>query len=296
MTLPVIGFVGLGNMGLPMADRLCAAGYPLVVSDVAPGVAATFADGHPGTVAATGPADVADSDIVILMLPSSAVVEAVLGGTEAAAGLAEALRPGALVVDMGSSEPARTRALAARLAALDVRLVDAPVSGGVRGATAGTLAVMTGGAPEDLAEVAPLFAHLAGTVVHVGPVGAGHAAKALNNLVSAASVSVTVEALRVAEGFGIAPETMTEVLNGSSGRSNTSENKVVQFMTSGTFRSGFALQLMAKDVRIALDLARSLGCRTDVSDRVEQQWSAVAADVPPATDHTEMYRLVGGAR
>lgn len=296
MSLPLIGFVGLGNMGVPMAERLHAAGYPLVVSDVAPGVAAAFAQAHPGTAVAARPADLADADLVILMLPSSAVVEAVVDGTDAGVGLADVLQPGTLVVDMSSSEPARTQALAERLAALDLRLVDAPVSGGVRGAVAGTLSVMTGGSRSDLAELAPLLDHLAKNIVHVGPVGAGHAAKALNNLVSAASVSVTVEALRVAEAFGIAPETMTTVLNGSSGRSNTSENKVVQFMTNGSFGSGFALQLMAKDVRIAVDLARSLGRRTDVSDSVEAQWSTVAAAVEPDTDHTEMYRLVGGNR
>ncbi|MBF4160726.1 NAD(P)-dependent oxidoreductase [Nocardioides acrostichi] len=296
MSLPLIGFIGLGNMGTPMADRLHAAGYPLVVSDIAPGVADSFVATHPGAMAADDQRSLATAELLILMLPNSAVVEGVLEGTGRGDGLAALAGAGSLVVDMSSSDPTRTRALAERLQRLDVRLVDAPVSGGVRGAIAGTLAVMTGGADEDLAEIAPLLEHLAKNVVHVGPVGAGHAAKALNNLVSAASVSVTVEALRVAEAFGIEPEMMNEVLNGSSGRSNTSENKVVQFMTSGTFGSGFALQLMAKDVAIALEVARSLGFRTDVSDAVGQQWRTVAAEVAPATDHTEMYRLVGGPR
>jgi 3-hydroxyisobutyrate dehydrogenase len=288
---PVVGFVGLGKMGAPMADRLQAGGYPLRVFDAVPGLADEFAADRPGVEAVDNVSGLAAAEIVILMLPSSDVVEAVVHG-----GLAEALRPGTLVVDMSSSDPVRTRKLAERLEGDGLRLVDAPVSGGVRGAVAGTLCVMAGGRQEDLDEVAPLLDHLAATVIQVGAVGSGHAAKALNNLVSAAGMSVTVEALRVAEAFGIDPSTMTTVLNASSGRSNTSENKVEQFMLSGTFGSGFTLALMAKDVRIALDLAHSLGQRSEVADQVEAQWSEVAASAGPQADHTEMYRLVGGPR
>jgi 3-hydroxyisobutyrate dehydrogenase len=282
----MIGFVGLGRMGRPMAGRLAEAGYRLVVSDAAPGVAASIE----GAVAATDHGDFAGVDVVILMLPNSAVVESVLEEE----GLAAVLEPGALVVDMSSSEPLRTRALAARLAGRGLRFVDAPVSGGVRGAVAGTLAVMTGGDEADIAEIQPLLEILGRTVLPVGPVGSGHAAKALNNLVSAATLSVTVEALRLGAEFGIAPQTMNAVLNSSSGRSNTSENKVAQFMLDGNYGSGFALQLMAKDVRIAVDLARDLAQRTEVADLVAGQWSRVAALVTPETDHTAMYELIGG--
>jgi 3-hydroxyisobutyrate dehydrogenase len=197
---------------------------------------------------------------------------------------------------MSSSEPLRTRDLAARLGSRGLRFVDAPVSGGVRGAVAGTLAVMAGGDEADLAYLRPVLDVLGGKVLAVGPVGSGHAAKALNNLVSAATLSVTVEALRLGASFGIDPETMTAVLNSSSGRSNTSENKVAQFMLDGSYGSGFALQLMAKDVRIAVDLARALDRRTEIADRVAEQWSRVAASVTPETDHTAMYDLIGGPR
>jgi 3-hydroxyisobutyrate dehydrogenase len=129
-------------------------------------------------------------------------------------------------------------------------------------------------------------------VIAVGPVGSGHAAKALNNLVSAATMSVTVEALRLGMSFGISPAIMTEVLNSSSGRSNTSENKVAQFMTSGTFASGFALQLMAKDVGIAVDLADALGQEAEISREVSRQWRRIAGQVTPETDHTQMYELI----
>jgi 3-hydroxyisobutyrate dehydrogenase len=280
-------------MGRPMAGRLAEAGYPLVVSDAAPGVAAEVASaGH--VVAATDRNDFAGVGVLILMLPDSAVVESVL--EDDTDGLAAVLRPGTLVVDMSSSEPLRSRALATRLGRRGLRFVDAPVSGGVRGAVAGSLAVMTGGDEADLAEIRPVLQVLGTKMLTVGPVGSGHAAKALNNLVSAATLSVTVEALRLGAEFGIAPETMNAVLNSSSGRSNTSENKVAQFMLDGGYGSGFALQLMAKDVRIAVDLARALARETEISDRVAEQWSRIAAEVTPRTDHTAMYELIGGAR
>jgi 3-hydroxyisobutyrate dehydrogenase len=283
-----LGFIGIGKMGWPMASRLHAAGFELTVGDALAGTVSRFVAEHPGTRPAGGPQDYADVDALILMLPSSDIVEAVLedGGTAAA------LRRGTLVVDMSSSVPTRTRDLAARLAAAGLRFADAPVSGGVRGAVAGRLAILAGGEQEDLDRLAPVFAPLAAAVIVVGPVGAGHAAKALNNLVSAATMSVTVEALRLGERFGIPPGVMTDVLNSSSGRSNTSENKIAQFMTSGTFASGFALQLMAKDVGIAVDLAADLGQAAEVAQAVARQWRRIAGQVTPETDHTQLYELI----
>jgi 3-hydroxyisobutyrate dehydrogenase len=287
-----LGFIGLGRMGWPRAARLYDAGYQLTVADAAPGVAEGFVTDHPLAVTARTVDAYRAVDALILMLPNSAVVESVLEGDAVAA----ALRPGTLVVDMSSSEPLRTRALAERLAARRLRMLDAPVSGGVRGAVAGTLAVLAGGEEADLAEVRPVLQRLARNVIPVGPVGSGHTAKALNNLVSATTISVTVEALRLGERFGIPPETMTEVLNSSSGRSNTSENKVAQFMISGSYDSGFALHLMAKDVGIAVDLACELGQPTEVADSVARQWRRIAGAVTPQVDHTAMYELIGGDR
>ncbi|MGW2055660.1 NAD(P)-dependent oxidoreductase [Streptomyces sp. NPDC001840] len=290
--LRTLGFIGLGKMGTPMASLLHRAGFALVVGDLDEHAVAGFVDEHPGAVAATGPSSYGEVDALVLMVPNSAVVEAVLETD----GVAAVLRPGTLVVDMSSSVPTRTRALAARLTGAGLRFVDAPVSGGVRGAVAGKLAVMAGGERSDLDQLVPVFEPLASTVIMVGPVGSGHAAKALNNLVSAATISVTVEALQLGERFGITPETMTEVLNSSSGRSNTSENKVIQFMTSGTFGSGFALHLMAKDVGIAVDLADALHQEAEVAHEVARQWSRIAAAVTAETDHTQMYELIGAQR
>ena len=207
--------------------------------------------------------------------------------------VADVLPPGCLVIDMSSSEPLRTRSLAARLQAKGLSMLDAPVSGGVRGARAARLSVLVGGSQDDLARAAPVLNAMAATIIRVGDIGSGHAAKALNNLVSAATMSITVEALVLAEAFGISAETMTTVLNSSSGRSNTSENKVAQFMTSGSFDSGFSLQLMAKDVGLAVALAGALDRPVELADHVADQWRRVAGEVSPATDHTQMYTLLG---
>lgn len=289
MTPRRVGFVGLGRMGTPMASRLAESGYELTVSDADHAVLHSFLVAHPGTCAGTSASDWADVELLVLMLPDSAIVESVLV-TE---GLAGRLGAGALVLDMSSSEPLRTRELAARLTDSGLRFADAPVSGGVRGAVAGTLSALFGGSATDLETVRPLLTRLARTIIHVGPVGSGHAAKALNNMVSAATVSITAEALRVAAQFGIPPATMTAVLNGSSGRTNTSENKAGQFMLSGTFDSGFSLALMSKDVNIAADLAERLDWPLEIGEAIAAQWRRIAATAGPAADHTEMYALIG---
>jgi 3-hydroxyisobutyrate dehydrogenase len=291
VTITRVGFIGLGNMGTPMAGHLAGAGFRLTVADTAPGVVDRFVAANPGSAAAAGPESFAAAEALILMLPTSQIVEDVLERDQ----VADALPPGCLVIDMSSSEPLRTRALAGRLQARGLPMLDAPVSGGVRGARAATLSVLAGGAAGDLERATPLLSAMAGPIIHVGDIGSGHAAKALNNLVSAATMSVTVEALAVAGAFGISADTMTQVLNSSSGRSNTSENKVAQFMTSGRFDSGFSLALMAKDVGLALGLARSLNRPVEVSGHVADQWRRLAGQAGPATDHTQLYTLLGAA-
>jgi 3-hydroxyisobutyrate dehydrogenase len=289
MSLTQLGFIGLGNMGSPMAAHLAEAGFALTVSDAAPGVTEGFVAAHPTAIAAAGPESFASVQALILMLPTSDIVEDVLEREK----VADALPPGCMVIDMSSSEPLRTRTLAARLQAKGLSMLDAPVSGGVRGARAARLSVLVGGSQDDLTRATPVLNAMAATIIRVGDTGSGHAAKALNNLVSAATMSITVEALVLAEAFGITAGVMTKVLNSSSGRSNTSENKLAQFMISGSFDSGFSLQLMAKDVGLAVALARSLDRRVEVADHVADQWRRIAGEVSPATDHTQMYTLLG---
>jgi 3-hydroxyisobutyrate dehydrogenase len=269
VTREPIAFVGLGNMGAPMASRLVAAGYDVRGYDPA----VTLQCSVPDLSAA-----VEGAAVVILMLPDSGVVESVLGNV--------ALPAGALVVDMSSCEPLRTRALAATLP-----LLDAPVSGGVARAVAGTLTIMAGGAPADLERVAPILAHL-GTVTHTGPVGSGHAVKALNNLLSAIHLYATSAAILAGERFGLDPEVMLAVFNAASGRSGSTEHKWPDFILPGTYDSGFGLRLMLKDMRIAVDLADRVGAPDRLGHLAADLWSRAAAGLDPAADHTEIARWI----
>jgi 3-hydroxyisobutyrate dehydrogenase len=205
------------------------------------------------------------------------------------AGLLDALAPGTVLVDMGSSEPLRTRALAGHVAERGAVLVDAPVSGGVSGATAGTMTIMVGGPEDVVAPLVTLFGVL-GRMRHVGPVGAGHALKALNNLMSAAHLLASSEALLAGQRFGLDPAVMLDAVNGSSGRSGSTENKWPNFVLPGTFDSGFALGLMLKDIRIALGLAEATGAPSALAARTVELWGEAAAALGPAADHTEIVR------
>jgi 3-hydroxyisobutyrate dehydrogenase len=271
-------------MGLPMARRLIDAGYRVLGSDVAETArAAVGAAG--GESAPTAAEAAASADVVILMLPNSDVVESVVGQVETS------LREGTFVVDMSSSEPLRTRALAARLSGSGVRFVDAPVSGGVRGATAGTLTIMVGGDPDDIEPVRPVLEPL-GRVVVAGPVGAGHAAKAINNLMSAIHLWGTGEGVEIGRRFGIEPSVLIEIVNGSSGRSGSSENKWPNYVLPGTFDSGFAAGLMLKDIRIAVGLAAGVGAAAPLGEQAVALWTQAVDVLGPAADHTEIGRWI----
>jgi 3-hydroxyisobutyrate dehydrogenase len=284
--ISTIGFVGLGNMGAPMVARLVEAGYRVQAFDVSTDARARAAS-H-GAVAAAALADAAASaDAVILMLPNSDIVESVADAPEFVA----ALKPGALVVDMSSSEPLRTRALAERLTVAGHPLVDAPVSGGVKGAVGGTLTVMVGGEGDAVARIEPVLA-VFGRSVRAGGTGAGHAVKALNNLLSATHLWITGEAIAAGERFGLDPEVMISIFNGSSGRSGSTENKWPNFVLSGSYASGFGLRLMLKDMRIAVGLAEAAGAPSRLGEAAAELWSEAAEGLDPSADHTEVARWI----
>jgi 3-hydroxyisobutyrate dehydrogenase len=295
-----IGFVGVGMMGAPMARCLLRSGYELYIADTDAARAGALTDS--GETHRLEPQTAARLDVLITMLPNSQIVERALLGArpsdsdaapaDGATGWARHLPPGALVIDMSSSEPARSRELAVTLSRLGLFYLDAPVSGGVRKAQAGSLAILVGGEAAVLERCRPLLQAMGASVLHVGAAGAGHAAKALNNYVSAAGLVAAVEALHVAARFGIAPAVMTEVLNASTGRNNTTENKVGQFMLSGTFASGFTLQLMVKDLKIAHALAQGVGYPMRFGTVCAALWEEAAQRSVPTSDHTEMYRLL----
>lgn len=290
MSEPRIAFIGLGMMGQPMTARLLAAGFAVNGADLSEPARAAFAAAG-GTPFADAREAVRGAGMVITMLPDGkAVREALLG----AGGIAAALAPGTLVIDMSSSAPLGTARLGTELEAMGLRLVDAPVSGGVRRAVDGTLSIMAGGAAADVEEARPVLEAMGRSIFATGPLGSGHAMKALNNYVSAAGMLAACEALAVAQKFGIDGDTMVDVLNASTGRNNATEVKLKPFVLSGTFASGFSLALMAKDLRTAADLAREMGFDDSFTEHTTRIWEAARAALPGQPDHTEIFRFVAG--
>ncbi|HEY8418284.1 MAG TPA: NAD(P)-dependent oxidoreductase [Limnochordales bacterium] len=283
-----VGFVGLGKMGWPMAGRLVDAGFPVTVLDANEAAAARFVQERGGRRASTLRDVAAASDVVITMLPNGEVVRrVVLGsgdGTEA--GLLAGMRPGSILVDMSSSDPVGTRSLGQICRERGVAMVDAPVSGGVPRAVAGTLAIMAGGDAEVIDKLEPIFSVLGQRVFRTGPLGSGHAMKALNNFVSAAGLIAAAEALLVGRAFGLDPNTMIDVLNASTGRNNSTENKFKQYILSRTFNSGFTLDLMLKDLTMAVDLARKTGTPALFASACRELWAAARSCLEPGADHT----------
>jgi 3-hydroxyisobutyrate dehydrogenase len=263
-----IGFIGLGKMGFVMAGRLQRGGHSLIVLDALPAIAERFVAEYPGATPARGLEALSAADVVITMLPNSDIVEDVILGKPEQRGLIGILHPGSIIIEMSSSEPMRSKTLAQALEKLRLQFLDAPVSGGVQRAVDGSLAIMVGGEKTQFDAHQGLFKQMGKTITHVGPAGAGHALKALNNYVSAAGLVAAAEALLVGQEFGLDPALMTEVFNNSSGRNYATENKVKQFMLSDNFNSGFSLQLMAKDLAIAMNLGKSIGWRMLLGEEV----------------------------
>lgn len=283
-----IAFIGLGQMGAPMARRLVEAGLDVRGFDLADLARAQLMEVG-GTPASSAADAVSGAGIVVTMLPDSNAVEAVLQASD----VADTIDRGTLVVDMSSSEPDRTRRLAASLETRGVALIDAPVSGGVARARTGELAIMVGGDDDAVGRAEGVLAKL-GRVFRAGPVGAGHAVKALNNLMSATHLLVTSEAILTAEAFGLDPQLILSIVNASSGRSGSTENKWPNFIVGSTYDSGFALRLMLKDMRIAAGLAHRLAVPSELTDRAVELWSEAADALSESADHTEIARWLEG--
>ncbi len=281
-----VGFIGLGKMGQPMAARLLGAGFALRVFDSRSKAIGDFLAQHGGDAAGSA-ADLGRGvAVVITMLPNGdAVRDVVLGD-----GLLDAMRPGSVLIDMGSSSPTGTQTLGETLAARRVAMLDAPVSGGVPRAEAGTLAIMVGGAPDVVARCRAVLQALGGSIFETGPLGSGHALKALNNLVSAAGLIAATEALLIGRRFGLDAAVMIDVFNASTARNNSTENKLKQFVLSRTFASGFSLDLMVKDLTTALDLAHATGTPAPFSAECRELWAAAQAQLEGGADHTAVVR------
>ena len=287
-----IGFIGLGMMGYPMAHHLATAGHTVAVMDLNSATVARFVSEHAGAVAIADLKDLHDVDMAITMLPDSNAVDAVILGINGKQGLGDVLKQGATVVDMSSSEPMRSRELAKALAVKGLNYLDAPVSGGVRRANDASLAVMVGGDAAVLEQCENILKTMGKNLTHVGPHGAGHAMKALNNYVSAAALVATAEALHVGKAFGLDPDLMVSILNSSTGKNNTTENKAKQFMLSSAFNSGFSLSLMAKDLGISMGLGKAMNQPMPLGQEVLGLWRSADQTLGKGADHTEMYRFL----
>jgi 3-hydroxyisobutyrate dehydrogenase len=279
-----VGFIGIGNMGWPMAANIAKAGHQLTVFDLDSEKSSRFAREH-SCQAESGLAEIAANEIVVTMLPTGQIVRNVILEAQDGA-FVKALRPGALVIDMSSSEPVGTRELGKVLDRDGVVLIDAPVSGAVPRAKTGTLAIMIGGNDKAAIERAkPLLLSMGQQLFETGPLGTGHAMKALNNYIAAAGYTAVAEALLIGQRFGLDQEKMVDILNVSTGRNFTTEVMVKEHVLGGKFATGFALGLMAKDVRIAADLGEAVHLDAPVSRLIRERW-ALARERLGATNDT----------
>lgn len=272
-------------MGWPMAANLVAKGFDVAVADTDTVRVSRFV-AEVGGRAAVDAADAArGAEAVIAILPTSKQV------AQVAALVKPAMAPGSLFIDMTSGQPAATRIIAAELALVGVTMLDAPVSGGVPRAKSGELAIMTGGEDAALDRAEPVLRAMGTSIHRCGAIGSGQAMKALNNLVSAGGFLMGIEALLVGQKFGLDTALMVDVLNASSGMTNSSQKKFKQFVLSRRFDSGFGLDLMVKDLGIALEVARDTGVPAPFSALCRELWAAAAVSLGPGEDHTAMARL-----
>ena len=283
-----IGFVGLGNMGWPMA-HLLDPHYSLRVLDARADVAESFAGEHRASATTDLAALAAASDAVITMLPNGDIVREVTLGD---GGLAPGLAPGSVLLDMSSSAPLGTRQLAEDLEPQrGWRWWTRPSRAGWAGARGGSLAIMVGGDADEIARCRPVLEHLGRVIYEMGGSGTGHAMKALNNYCSAAALSSACEALIVGDRMGLEPATMVDVLNASSGRSAATQGKIAEEILSRDFSAGFTIALMAKDVGIAGGLAEGLGLEAPILARTRDLWKDAAELLGDTAGVTEIVKL-----
>ncbi|MDB2700237.1 NAD(P)-dependent oxidoreductase [Alphaproteobacteria bacterium] len=279
MKIENIGFIGLGAMGSVMAPLLGQAGYNVFGYDIGSKI-----EKSTGVSQVQSINDLKNMDVIIFMLPNSKIV------TQVTNELLD-INIKSMLIDMSSSDPRETKQLGKTLQDKGINFLDAPVSGGVSRAKTGNLMIMAGGKVEHIKIVENLLSVM-GNVQFAGPLGSGHAIKALNNYVSAAGLIASFEALATARSFGIEPENFLKIINGATGKNNTTEVKLDKFVVSGKFNSGFALDLMVKDVSIANSLIKDLTTNDPLSGSVSGYLSKSLEELGANSDHTEVYRVL----
>ena len=279
MKIKNIGFIGLGAMGSVMAPLIVKSGCNVLGYDIKDKI-----DKSSGVKQVEDINEFGCLDVIIFMLPNGRIV------SEMAIKLLEKNLK-SVFIDMSSSDPRETQELGKKLKNTGVKFLDAPVSGGVARAKTGDLMIMAGGDEKILEEVYDLLSVM-GKVQFAGPLGSGHAIKALNNYVSAAGLISSFEALATARSFGIEPENFLKIINGATGKNNTTEVKLDKFVISEKFNSGFALDLMVKDVSIANSLIRDLSSDKPFSNDVLNHLSEALRTLEGNPDHTEVYKAI----
>ena len=283
-----VAFLGLGAIGAPMARHL-APRYELSVWNRTASKATAFAK-ETSSQAASTPAEAArGAAVVITCLPTSKEVESLLDGDD---GMLGAFESGATLIDCTSGDPATSRRIATRLAERGVGFVDAPVSGGVSGAMKGILTIMCGGDEATMARARPVLEAFGEKIVLCGPVGAGHAVKAVNQAMLGVHIWSLSEGLVALQKAGVSPETALDVINSSSGRSNTSMNLFPERVVTRTFPRTFRLALMDKDVRIAADFAREYGVPSPLLQLASELLREARRELGEEADHVETVQVL----
>jgi 3-hydroxyisobutyrate dehydrogenase len=284
-----VGFVGVGNMGWPMAACLVKAGFTVLVNDSRREVANNFVQQVGGSAPDSLRQLAEASEVVVTMLPTSAIVERVLA--EGDDNIFVGMKPGTIIIEMSSGVPSVTQVLAEKVASLGGTLIDAPVSGGVPRAKTGQLAIMVGGDSATIDQAMPVLSAMGTSVLRTGAVGSGQAMKALNNLVSTGGFLIGIEALLIGQRFGLDPGVMTDVLNAATGMNNSTQKKFRQFVLSRKFDAGFTMGLLAKDLSIALQVGRETGTAVPLSALVNEMIVSALSRFGPDADQTEMAKL-----
>ena len=265
-----VAFIGVGNMGRPMAANVVKGGHEVFLFDADPARSATVA-AEIGAVSLGILRESAVAEIIVTMLPDGHVVRTVALGDD---GIASVANPGTIVIDMSSSQPMLTRDTGAALKRRDIALIDAPVSGGVAKAITGTLTIMIGcDNASALDKAKPVLNCMGTTFFEVGGLGAGHAAKALNNVVAAANYAVLAEAMLTAERYGIDPGMFVDLVSASTGQSFLSSVVMKNFVLTEKFNTGFAVGLLAKDAAIAAELCKDLAIDAPHIVLASQRWA-----------------------
>lgn len=290
MEKQALGFIGLGVMGAPMAQHLAMAGHDLTIYDLNEAATAKLQAECSGVKVASSPATVAAaSEIVVTMLPSGREVHEIVLGDE---GLLKGFAIGALLLDTSSSEPWLTQEIASRLADAGVAMVDAPVSGAEVGAIDAELVFMVGGDHADVARVRPLLDVMGRQSFHLGPIGAGHAMKSINNLITAVTFMATAEGLIIGKRYGLDPAVMNDVLNVSTGMSWISQTHISQRIISRHFDDPFKLDLMMKDIDIALRVADDQGLELPLSEAAQTLWRQAQSVLTEGSSVSELVRTL----